>query len=153
MVAYARKRNRSVIFEWQENKKGWYLYTGEFPLGWEKREKKVKVVNLPAPTKKVLVSQTAKPKSAKKGDDSSKTCFDIIPYKGGLPPIGNIVLESSPLSSARTRSSRRSTVDRLKPPTPKPSMDPCPSSRTRSSKRKTSPSAPFATVERRVCYL
>jgi len=96
-MVYARKQNRSIIFEWQENEKGWYLYTGEFHPGWEK---KVKVVNLPVPTKKVLVSRTAKPKSTKKGDDSSETCFDIIPYKGGLPPIGNIVLESSPPSTA-----------------------------------------------------
>ena len=44
------------------------------------------------PTKKGSMSQTAKPKSAKKGDDSSKTCSDIIPYKEGLPPTGNVVL-------------------------------------------------------------
>ena len=53
-------------------------------------------MNLPTPTKKSSVSQTAKPKSTKKGDDSSETCSDIIPYKGGLLPIGNIFLESSP---------------------------------------------------------
>ena len=83
----------------------------------------MKVVNLPTPTKKGSMSWTAKPKSAKKGDDSSKTCSDIIPYKGSLPPIGNIVLESFPPPSARTHSSRRSTTSRPKPPTPKPSVD------------------------------
>ena len=54
-------------------------------MGWEK---KVKVVNLLAPAKKGLVSHSAKPKSAKRGDDSSETCFDIVPYEGSLPPIG-----------------------------------------------------------------
>ena len=44
------------------------------------------------PTKKGSMSRTAKPKSAKKGDDSSKTCSDIISYKEGLPPTGNVVL-------------------------------------------------------------
>ena len=99
VVLYVGKHNRSIIFEWQEKEKGWYLYTGEFPLRWEK---KVKVVNLPAPTKKVSMSRIAKPKSAKKGDDFSKTYSDIIPYKGGLPSISSIVLKSSPPPSAST---------------------------------------------------
>jgi len=43
VVAYARKQGRSTIFKWQEKEKGWYLYTGEYPAGWEK---KVKMVNL-----------------------------------------------------------------------------------------------------------
>jgi len=140
----------STIFDWQENEKGWYWYAGEFPPSWEK---KMKVVKLPTPTKKGSMSWTAKPKSTKKGDDSSKTCSDIIPYKGSLPPIGNIVLESFPPPSARTHPSRRSTTSRPKPPTPKPSVDSPPSSKTYGSKRKTSPPASSTTTERRVCYL
>ena len=46
----------------------------------------MKVTNLPIPTKKGFASQFAKPKPAKKGDDSSETCSDIFPFKGGLPP-------------------------------------------------------------------
>ena len=137
MVAYARKQSRSAIFKWQEKEKGWYLYVGEFPSGWEK---KVEVVNLLAPMKKDSMSQTAKPKSAKKGDYSSKTCFDIILYKGGVPLIGCIVLESSLPPSTCTCSSKHSTVARPRPPIPKPFVDAPPSSRTRGSKRKTSPS-------------
>ena len=113
----------------------------------------VKVVNLPTPIKKGLVSQFAKPKSVEKGDDSSETCFDIVPYKEGLSPISNIVLKSSPPPSVKTRSSRRSTAARPKPPTLKPSVDTPLHSRTRGSKRKTSPLAPSATTERRVYYL
>ena len=82
MVAYARKQSRSAIFEWQEKENGWYLYADEYPLGWEK---KVKLVNLPMPVKKGSVSQIGKPKSTKRGDESSETCFDFIPYGGGLP--------------------------------------------------------------------
>lgn len=78
------------------------------------------MVNLLALTKKGLVSGTAKPKSAKKDNDSSKTCFNIVPYKKGLPPIGNIVLESSPSPSAHTYSNRLSTAVKLRPPTSKP---------------------------------
>ena len=84
VVAYARKQSRSAIFEWQEKEKRWYLYTGEFPFSWEK---KMKVVNLSTPTKKGSVSRTAKPKFAKKGDDSSETCSNIVPYKAGLPSL------------------------------------------------------------------
>ena len=43
VVAYARKQTRSTIFKGQEKEKGWYLYAGEYPAGWEK---KVKMVNL-----------------------------------------------------------------------------------------------------------
>ena len=100
-------------------------------------------MNLPTPTKKSSVSQTAKPKSTKKGDDSSETCSDIIPYKGGLLRIGNIFLESSPPPSARTCSNRRSTAGRPNRSTPKPSMDALP----------TSLPTPSATTERKVCYL
>ena len=57
--------------------------------------------------KKSSTPQSAKSKSAKKGDNSSKTCSNIVPFKSDLPPIGNIVLESSPPPFARTHSSRR----------------------------------------------
>ena len=110
------------------------------------------MVNFPILTKKGLVSQTTKPKSTKRDDDSFKTFFDLISYKGGLLPFGNIVLKSSPPPSARTCSSRRSTISKPKPFAPRPSMDAPPSSRTRGKKRKTSPPAPFATTVRRVCY-
>ena len=46
---YTRKQNPSAIFEWDEEKKGWYWHTGEYPPGWEK---KVKVINIPVPSKK-----------------------------------------------------------------------------------------------------
>ena len=124
MVAYARKQSRSAIFKWQEKEKGWYFYADEFPPSWEK---KVKVVNLPKPTKKGSMSRTAKSKSAKKGDDSSETCSDLVPYKEGIPPIGNIVLKSSPPPSTRTHSSRYSTVSKPKPSAPRPSVDDPPS--------------------------
>ncbi|KAL0008431.1 hypothetical protein SO802_009933 [Lithocarpus litseifolius] len=146
MVAYARKRSKSAIFEWQEKGRRWYLYANEFPLGWKKN---VKVVYLPAPTKKGSMSSTTKPKSTKKGNDSSKTYSDLVPYKRGLPPIDNIVLERSPLPSTRTRSNKRSIVGKPRPSVPKPSMDAPPSSRTHGSKKKTSPPEPSATAERR----
>ena len=119
-------------------------------MGWEK---KVRVLNFPAPAKKGLVSRTAKPKSAKRGDDSSETCFDIIPYEGGLPPIGNIVLESSSFPSAFTHSSKRFIASKRKPSALRLTMDASPSSRTLGSKRKTSPPPSSATTERRVYYL
>ena len=152
VVAYARKQSWSTIFEWQEKEKGWYLYASEYPLGWVK---KVKVVNLPVPAKKGSVTRTVKPKFAKRGDDSSETYSDIIPYRGGLPPIGNIVLESSPppLPSALTCSSGHSIASKPKPSTPRPSLDAPPSSRTHGNKRKMSPPAWSATTKRRVCYL
>ena len=43
------------------------------------------MVNLPTLVKKGSVSPTAKPKFAKRGDDSSEICSDIILYRGGLP--------------------------------------------------------------------
>ena len=134
MVAYARKQS-------------WF---GDFPTSWEK---KVKVTNLPIPMKKGSTSRSAKPKPAKKGDDSSETCSNIVPFEGNLPPIGNIVLESSPPSSARTYSSRHPTASKSRPTTPRPSIDASPSSRTRGSKRKKSPPLLSATTERNVCYL
>ena len=158
VVAYARKHNRSAIFEWQAKKNEWYLYAGEYLTSWEK---KVKVVNLLAPTKKGSVSWSAKPKSTKRGDNSSETCSNIVPYKGGLPPIGNIVLKrSSPIvlegsspPSARSHSNRCSTASKPKPSAPRPSMNAPPSSKTHSNKRKTSPLAPSATTEKRVYFL
>ena len=59
VLAYTRKQNPSAIFEWDEEKKEWYWHAGEYPPGWEK---KVKVTNIPAPSKKGL----AKLKSASK---------------------------------------------------------------------------------------
>lgn len=84
-------------------------------MGWEK---KVKVTNLPIPTKKGFASQSANPKSAKKGDYSSETCSDIVPFEGGLPQIGNIVLKSSPPLSARTPSSKHPTASKARPAAP-----------------------------------
>ena len=49
VLAYARKQNRFAIFEWDEEKRGWYWHTGDFPPGWEK---KVKVTNIFASSKK-----------------------------------------------------------------------------------------------------
>ena len=123
---------------------------GEFPRGWEKR---VKVVNLPILTKKGSASRSAKPKSAKKGADVSEVCLDIVPYKGGLHPIGNIVLERTPPPPARARSTRRFVVAKSRPPMPRQPSDAPLSSRIRGSKRKTSPPTPSTTTERRVCYL
>ncbi|KAL4606857.1 hypothetical protein ACB092_09G134500 [Castanea dentata] len=112
VVAYTRKQSWSTIFEWQAKEKGWYLYAGEYPIGWEK---KVKVVNLPTPAKKGLVSRSAKPKSTKRGNDSFETYSDIVPYEGGFPPIGSIVLKSSPPLSACTYSSRCPIASKPKP--------------------------------------
>ena len=111
------------------------------------------MLNLLSLAKKGSMSRTAKPKFSKRGDDSSETCFDIVPYEGGLPPIGNIVLESSSLPSAFTHSSKRSIASKRKPSSPRPTMDTLPSSRNLGSKRKTSPPPPSAFTERRVYYL
>ena len=113
----------------------------------------MKVTNLPVPVKKGSASRSAKPKTTKKGDDSSETCSNIMPFEGGLPLIGNIALESSPPPSTRTRSSRRPITSKSRPTTPRPPVDAPPSSRTQGSKRKTSPPPLSATSERRVCYL
>lgn len=115
------------------------MYAGEYASN---LDKKVKVVYLPTPAKKGLVSRSVKPKSTKRGDNSSKTCFDIVSYEGGLPPIGKIVLKGSSPPVGKPRSS-----------TPRPSMDAPSSSRTCGSKRMTTPPPPFATSKRRVCYL
>ena len=62
MLAYARKQNRSAIFEWDEEEKRWYWHVGVYPLDWEK---KVKVINVPAPVKKgpTKLKSASKPKS------------------------------------------------------------------------------------------
>jgi len=60
----------------------------------------VKVVNLPAPAKKGLVSRTAKPKFAKRGDDSFETYSDIVLYGGGLP-LGQVVVKGRHLRQPR----------------------------------------------------
>lgn len=101
VIAYARKQNRSAIFEWRDKEQGWFWYVSEFLRGWDK---KLKMVNLPASTKKGSASKSTKPKPAKKGGDISKACLDLVPYKGGLPPTGNIFLESTPPPSTKTRS-------------------------------------------------
>ena len=119
-------------------------------MGWEK---KVKVVNLPSPAKKGSMSHSAKRKFAKKGDDSSKTCSDIVAYEGNLPPIRKILLEGSPPPSAHAHSSRHPTIGKPKLAAPQPSTNTHPSSRTQDSKRKTSPPPLSSTTEWRVCYL
>lgn len=85
VLAYARKQSRSTIFEWDEEKKGWYWHIGDYPPGWEK---KVKVINVLAPVKKgpAKIKSASKPKSA-------------TPQ----PPIG-----ATPAS--RTRGSKRKTT-------------------------------------------
>ena len=113
----------------------------------------MKVLNLPALAKKGSMSQSAKPKSTKRRDDSFETCLDIVPYEGSLPLIGIIVLEGFPPPFAHSRSNRRSTACKPKPSAPKSFMDAPPSSKTHGSKRKTSPPTPYTTTERRVCYL
>ena len=120
-------------------------------MGWEK---KVKVTNISVPSKKGFAKST----SAKKGDDSSEACSDIVPFESVLLPIGNIVLESSP-PFARARSSRCHTASKSKPAAPQPSTnapwpstDAPPSNRTRGSKRKTSPPPAPTITERRLCY-
>ena len=88
VLAYPRKQSRYAIFKWVEEDKGWLWHVGDYPTGWEK---KVKVINIPVSGKK----GSTKPKSAKKGDDSSEACSDVVPFKSGLPPIGFRELSSS----------------------------------------------------------
>ena len=63
VLAYTRKQNRSAIFESDEEEKGWSWHTGVYPSGWER---KVKVINVPAPVKKgpTKLKYANKPKSA-----------------------------------------------------------------------------------------
>ena len=111
------------------------------------------MTNLPIPAKKGSASWSAKPKTAKKGEDSFETCSDIVPFEGGLPPIGSIVLESSLPPSAHTRSSRRPTTSKSRLAALRLYTDAPSFSRTRGNKRKTSPPPLSATSEKRVCYL
>ena len=96
-------------------------------MGWEKR---VQVTNISVPVKKSSAPWSAKPKFVKKGDNSSETCSDIVPFEGDLPLVGNIVLESSLPPFACTRSSRHPTVGKFRPTAPRPSADTPPSSKT-----------------------
>ena len=44
VIIFATRSYFFPLFEWQEKERGWYLYAGDYPIGWEN---KVKVVNLP----------------------------------------------------------------------------------------------------------
>ena len=88
VLAYARKQNRSAIFEWDEEKEGWYWHAGDYPLAWEK---KVKVTNVFAPSKKA----PAKLKFACKSKPATP-----------LPPTGALL-------GSRTRGSKRKTTPHL----------------------------------------
>ena len=85
VLAYTKKQNPSAIFKWDEEKKGWYWHTGEYPPDWEK---KVKVTNISAPSKK----GPAKLKSASKSKAATPR-----------PPT------DAPLAS-KTRGSKRKTT-------------------------------------------
>ena len=91
VLAYARKQSRSAIFEWGAEKKGWFWHVGDYPPGWEK---KVKVINLLAPSEKV----PAKPRSATKLKSASKTKPTTPLPPTGAPP------------AIRTRGSKRKTT-------------------------------------------
>ena len=146
VLAYARKQSRSTIFEWVEEDRGWFWHAGDYPAGWEK---KVKVTSIPVSGKK----GSAKPKSAKKDNDSFEACLDVVPFESDLPPIGNMVLESSPPPSAHTHFSMRPTASKSKSVALWPSTDASPSNRTRGNKRKMSPPSTSTTTDRRICYL
>ena len=77
MLAYAKKQSRSAIFEWDEEKRGWYQHTGDYPLDWEK---KVKVMNIsvlikkgPTKLKSASKSKPATPWPSIDAPPSSKT--------------------------------------------------------------------------------
>ena len=88
------------------------------------------VVNLPASIKNGSTSRSAKPKPTKKDADVSEVCSDIVPYKGGLPPVGNIVLKSTPPPFAKAHSARRFVATKSRPPMPKQPSNALPSIRT-----------------------
>ena len=88
VLAYARKQSRSAIFECDAEKKGWFWHAGDYPPGWEK---KVKVINLPVPSKKA----PSKPKSAGKTKPATP-----LPLAGAPP-------------ASRTRGSKRKTTPHL----------------------------------------
>ena len=85
VLAYARKQSRSAIFKWDEEKKGWYWHAGDYPPDWEK---KVKVTNISAPSKKA----PAKLKSASKSMPATP-----------LPPTGASLV-------SKTRGHKRKTT-------------------------------------------
>ena len=58
VLAYARKQSQSAIFEWDAEKKGWFWHASDYPPGWEK---KVKVINLPVPSKKAPANPSLLP--------------------------------------------------------------------------------------------
>ena len=87
-LAYAKRQNRSAIFEWDAEKKGWYWHAGNYPPGWEK---KVKVTNISVPSKKAL----AKLKSAGKSKPATP-----------LPPTGAFLAN-------KIRGSKRKTTPHL----------------------------------------
>ena len=62
VLAYARNQSRFAIFEWVEEKKGWFWHASDYPIGWEKR---VKMTNISVPVKKSSASRSAKPKPTK----------------------------------------------------------------------------------------
>ena len=63
MLGYARKHIQSAIFQWDEKKRGWHWHASDYPQGWEK---KVKVTNISAPSKKgpTKLKSTSKSKLA-----------------------------------------------------------------------------------------
>ena len=88
VLAYARKQGRFAIFEWIEEDRGWYWYAGDYPPGWEK---KVKVTNIYAPSKK----GPSKPKPASK------------------PKFATPLPSTDAPSSSRTRGGKRKTTPHL----------------------------------------
>lgn len=84
--------------------------------------------------KKGTTSKSVKSKSTKKGKgvaiEASKTYFYIVPYRENLLPIGSIVLKSTSPFSVRTRSTRRSTATKSRPPLLRQPSNAPPSSRT-----------------------
>lgn len=91
-------------------------------------------------SKKGSSSQSAQPKSAKKGKGVATStlpiCYDIVPYGEVPPPM------------VKTQSSKKSAAVKSKSSPPRWPLDAPPS-----SKRKTSSKVPIAQFERRVCLL
>ena len=91
VLVYANKQTRSATFEWDEEEKGWYWHAGVYPPSWEK---KVKVINVPAPIKKghIKLKSTSKPKFASKPKPATPR-----------PPV-------EATSASRTQGSKRKTT-------------------------------------------
>ena len=77
VLTNARQQSRSAIFEWNEEKRGWYWHAGDYPPGWEK---KVKVTNIFVPSKKGLAklkfaskSKPATPRPSTDAPPSNRT--------------------------------------------------------------------------------